>query len=90
MNVSGNYVGPRHQTEAKMFEYDARTGQRTGNIVAVYSRADMPARLLVNASLRLHGFNFAPSLEFQLSGYNLINAKNYNAAEAIHGDDIWR
>jgi outer membrane receptor protein involved in Fe transport len=89
-NLSGNYVGPRHRTEAKIFEHDPQTYQPTGNIMYADTREDISARLLLNASLRLHSFAFAPGLELQLSGYNLANAKNYNAALSIHKDDIRR
>lgn len=41
-SLSGNSLGERHRSEAKIFEYDPQTCQPTGNVVQADFREDIP------------------------------------------------
>ncbi|HYC84150.1 MAG TPA: TonB-dependent receptor, partial [Chryseosolibacter sp.] len=88
--LSGNYAGERIRTDQKSFEIIPGSSKTTGNIVGLDNRENIPARVLINASLRFHDLAFAPGLDIQLSGYNLTDSENYNEAGAIRAADLRR
>lgn len=90
-NISGNYLSARMRTDQMAFDVvPGGTFKTTGAIIAADSRSNINERVLLNSSIRFHSFDFARGLEMQISGYNLTNTDNYNAAYHIHKDDLRR
>lgn len=89
-NMSANYAGERLRTDKKTFEAIPGSFESTGDIIDIDTRKNIEARVLLNASVRFHSFDFAKGLELQLSGYNLTDSKNYNEANGILADDLRR
>ncbi len=88
-NTSLNYLAERKRSEALVFEVDENF-EPTDNIIQADSRDPIDARAIWNASVTLKDFDFLPGVSLQLTGYNLLDARNENPTLLIRGDDITR
>ncbi len=89
LNTSINYLGERKRSQALIYELNDGLNP-TGRIVVGDSRKPIPARTIWNASVRFGNFDFVKGLSLQLSGYNLLDAKNYNPLYTVYRDDLRR
>lgn len=87
ISVNGNHLAQRNRSEEKAFDFDASFNPIE---VQADTRPAIPARTIVNATVSLKNFDFAPKLQLQLSGYNLLNADNFNPTLLIANDDLLR
>ncbi len=85
LNVTSNYLGERSRSEALAFELDPQR-LPTGNVVRGDNRDAIPSRIIVNASLTLHSFDFVPGMQLQFTGYNLLDEENLNPTLNISND----
>lgn len=89
LNTSLNYLGERKRSQALAYELGNNL-EPTGNISVADTRAPIPARTIWNASLTLGNFDFVKGLSLQMTGYNLLDVKNYNPLYTVKKDDLLR
>lgn len=89
LNTSLNYLGERRRSQALAYELNDDL-QPTGKISVDDTRDPIPARTLWSASIALGNFDFAKGLSLQMTGYNLLDVKNYNPLYTVKRDDLLR
>ncbi|UII29603.1 TonB-dependent receptor [Fulvivirga ulvae] len=89
LNTSLNYLGERKRSQELAYELNNALVP-TGRISVGDTRDPIPARTLWSASVILGNFDFIKGLSLQMTGYNLLDAKNYNPLYNVKKDDLLR